>query len=928
MLDFFATQGCILLRIQPIESAAQAETYYSKSDAGYYEKPDDLRCAWVGKGAELLGLEGPPDYEQFKRLIHGLDPWSGRQLTSKLLDNRLAGWDVNIHCPKGVTTVIEQGDDRVQDALWEAARETVADLERYATTRVRKGGRQEDRVTGNLVGYAVEHAETRPAKDDKMPDPHRHIHMVIANLTFDKAEGEWKAVKFRPIMDLRKYFDRRFNQRFASKLAGLGYEIKTNWERDDKGHRKYMGWDVKGVPESVVKKFSRRSDEILKLAEELEETTDDNVWHPSYYDKLGAASRLKKRDDLTLDECRQYWNSRLTPAEARQIEDTIEQARLGLNPRPEPAAEQAMEYSLAHHFSRHSVVPVTSLEITSMERSMGRALPEDIEREGKKQGLLVRRGEATTKEVLAEERRIIDYARNGRGTVRPLAAGVEVPGLAKLSRDQQAVCRHIWRSSDKVMLIRGGAGTGKSTAARTAADGIEAAGKRVYAFALSSDASRDNLRRGGFKDADTIKRLLDDKNLQEEVRGQVIFLDEGSQVGSKMLRQAFDLADELGARVVIFGDQRQHGSVERGTTMQVLEEYAGLPVSELTEIRRQTHTEYKQAVAAIMKGDILAGHDILAKLGWIQQTPVFDHNKPLVDDYLEAVQTPKANGEMTTALVIAPTNIQGDAITSNIRQRLKEQELIGEKDEVFPTLKPLHWTEAERSDRGQYAGANVVVQFHRASGPFKAGQRVTASDLLAAKNYKLRGEHFSVYAPGEIGVSTGDVIRATANVFTKDKKHRFDNGAVQTVTGFTKAGDIRLANGWVLDKNVAHIKFGYVTTSFASQSRTCDRVFIAMGQESLPAMSAAQYYVSVSRGRSMAKIYSGLTPMTLREAITKIERRKSATELMAVPKPSWRLAQRAMAFMRSVRDKYRQWQEKAQHAIDLAVPQREVSYGR
>jgi TrwC relaxase len=74
---------------------------------------------------------------------------------------------------------IERGDSRIQDAFWEAARETVADLERYATTRVRKGGKQEDRLTGNLVGYAVEHAETRPAKDDHMPDPHRHIHMVF-----------------------------------------------------------------------------------------------------------------------------------------------------------------------------------------------------------------------------------------------------------------------------------------------------------------------------------------------------------------------------------------------------------------------------------------------------------------------------------------------------------------------------------------------------------------------------------------------------------------------------------------------------------------------------------------------------------------------------------------------------------------------------
>ena len=35
-------------------------------------------------------------------------------------------------------------------------------LEEYATTRVRVGGQQADRRTGNLVYYAVEHPETRP----------------------------------------------------------------------------------------------------------------------------------------------------------------------------------------------------------------------------------------------------------------------------------------------------------------------------------------------------------------------------------------------------------------------------------------------------------------------------------------------------------------------------------------------------------------------------------------------------------------------------------------------------------------------------------------------------------------------------------------------------------------------------------------------
>ena len=60
---------------------------------------------------------------------------------------------------------------------------------------------------------------------------------MLFNLTFDEAEGQWKAVKFRPIMDERKFFDRRFDMRFAHKLAELGYGIETKYRADGRG-----GW--------------------------------------------------------------------------------------------------------------------------------------------------------------------------------------------------------------------------------------------------------------------------------------------------------------------------------------------------------------------------------------------------------------------------------------------------------------------------------------------------------------------------------------------------------------------------------------------------------------------------------------------------------------------------------------------------------------
>src|SRR5438128_1165594 len=143
-----------MLRFTPIENARQAESYYAKSDSGYYLQADDLRREWGGKGAAMLGLAGPPDYEQFKRLLQGLDPHTGEQLTAKLSDDRVPGWDVTASVPKGVTTALERGDDRIRDVIWDAGRKALGELEEMATTRVRKGGRQEDRLTQNIVWYA------------------------------------------------------------------------------------------------------------------------------------------------------------------------------------------------------------------------------------------------------------------------------------------------------------------------------------------------------------------------------------------------------------------------------------------------------------------------------------------------------------------------------------------------------------------------------------------------------------------------------------------------------------------------------------------------------------------------------------------------------------------------------------------------------
>src|SRR6202040_221339 len=96
-------------------------------------------------------------------------------------------------------------------------------------------------------------------------------------------------------------------------------------------------------------------------------------------------------------------------------------------------------------------------------------------------------------------------------------------GLDGLSAEQQAAVRHVWESADQLMLIRGGAGTGKTTMMRPA---LARLGAPVVLLAPSADASRGQLRTEGFTDANTVAAFLGSDDMQRKVKNGIIWVDE------------------------------------------------------------------------------------------------------------------------------------------------------------------------------------------------------------------------------------------------------------------------------------------------------------------------------------------------------------------------------------------------------------------
>ncbi len=543
------------------------------------------------------------------------------------------------------------------------------------------------------------------------------------------------------------------------------------------------------------------------------------------------------------------------------------------DPPDENASARALEYAVGHVFERRSVVPERQLLATALRHGVGQATVEQVHRQADASELIVgqRAGRkmVTTREVLDEERRMVDFARKGRGTCRPFANRHDGFERDWLNDTQKAAVRHIVQSRDRVVLVRGAAGVGKTTLMQEAVEQIEAAGTKVLAFAPSAAASRGMLRAAGFRDADTVARLLVDEKLQRQAAGQLIWVDEAGLLGTKTMVEIFSLAHKLDARLLLSGDRRQHGSVERGAALRLLEEEAGLVPAEVKEIQRQAGA-YKAAVKSLSEGNVAEGFDRLDALGWVREIPIAERYQRLASDYLEAVTAGK------TALVVSPTHAEGHRITSEVRQALCAAGKLGADEREFTVLENASLTAAQRSDLVNYQPGDVI-QFHQNAKGYDRGERLLVGDSNALPlDHAAR---FQVFHTAELRLAPGDLVRITQNGQTADGKHRLHNGALYYVNRFDKEGNIVLDNGWTVAKDWGHLTHGYVVTSHASQGKTVDRVFVAQSSVSYPASSREQFYVSVSRGREQAIVYTH-NKAALREAITQSDERLSATELV------------------------------------------------
>ena len=869
-------------------SLVNARQYFREhlSAGDYYSQGMKVAGAWLGHGAAKLGLQGPVDEAAFLALCEGKNPATGQKLGQRMntvrngmgkdkVANRRIFFDFAIAPPKSVSVVALYQDDRILALHNEAVRQTMLELEKFAETRVRKAGLNGERITGNLVTACFQHDTSREL------DPHLHTHCVAFNATFDPAENRWKALHPAGMYRAQSFATNLYRHELCKGLRALGYEIENN----------ARGFEIKGVPQSVIARFSKRNQQINEETRRHLEIGSPVSDLGELRKRIAHGNRRRKLKDSTADRLRSSWSKQLTTDETK-----VMAALRFVQPVSAKPAEVAgiTAWADEHLFERRSVVNDYELMSAALARGRGEdfdlaALREAIEARGyiREDGT----SKLTSREVLRCELGIVIAAHDGRERHAPLNPGYQ-PAIA-LSEEQTVAVRQVLKSRDFITLFRGSAGTGKSFTLREVTQGLQAARHPVVVLAPQRQQVADLCANGLV--ATTLSHCLETRTLPPRA---VVLVDEAGQIGGKQMGELVALVKSCGGRLILSGDTRQHGAVQASDALRAIEEFSGLKAAVLRDIRRQDParaksaaerafvTSYRRAVKAASSGRIAESFENLDRLGCIREVAPEGRHAMLAREYLASLD------RQERALVVAQTWNEVNALNQTIRDELKAAGRIG-SGVTLKTYQAVDLDEAQKRDARYYQSGQFAYVLKR-YGRFAKGDVCPIAEanergLVLVKDGRrstmgYRYVHrLTIAVERETNIAPGDRLQLKFNGRSKEG-HSITNGELVTVRHIDDAGSLKIEDDRLTLKTLSPqqrlFNRGYAVTSYASQGKTVDTVLVA-DAACRAASNRNQWYVAISRGRKRVIVFTS-NKVELRASIEQSGDRSLALEMNLV----------------------------------------------
>ena len=412
-------------------------------------------------------------------------------------------------------------------------------------------------------GAAVDFAIHAPHEASDVRNHHAHLLMTtrqvtengLGEKTYLERENKWLLAHDLPttdmqLRDLRQRWEGIANERLA--MAGLDIRIdhRSHMERGlEIAPTEHMGvhatqMERKGLDVSRARldeEAARRNAELIR--EKPEQVLTLITGEKSVFDRHDVARALHR-----------YIND--DPQEFQSAFAKVMASPALVELQPERADPATGEIELARYSTRE-MVEIESGMIESAQRMHGA------------------HGHGV-------DRRHVERAIDGQDAAIQRSAG---DASARLSDEQRRAIEHI-TGPERIAVVVGYAGAGKSTMLAAAREAWEAEGYTVHGAALSGKAAEGLEESSGIQSRTLASWSRGWENDRGTIgRGDVFVIDEAGMVGSRQLARFVGEAEARGAKIVLVGDHEQLQAIGAGAPFRAITEEIGH--AELSEIRRQ-----------------------------------------------------------------------------------------------------------------------------------------------------------------------------------------------------------------------------------------------------------------------------------------------------------------------------------------------------
>jgi len=351
------------------DGAQWLSNHYAAND--YYCEGEKVVGTWVGKGAQIFGIEGrsiEPQDEAFLAIFSGKAP-AGEKLKQRASD--IIGYDFQCSAQKSVSIMaILGGDDRLFEAHRAAVTQSYQALETLACVQGRdEQGNKRRTTTGVLCSARFEHDTSRAL------DPHIHTHFATASFSISQA-GKRYALETHDMVKAIRYAGKVYQSALRRNVENLGYRTRDKFS--DKGQLE--GFEIDGISDELCEKYSQRRGEI-----EEEIAAFKSVYGreptPAEIHVIAKETRGAKLTEISTQEVRARQRERASADELAQIERVKAQA---LNARIENHANELDAAELVamvrdHLAERNATFAEHDVIAEALNRRMGKVSLSELE---------------------------------------------------------------------------------------------------------------------------------------------------------------------------------------------------------------------------------------------------------------------------------------------------------------------------------------------------------------------------------------------------------------------------------------------------------------------------------------------------------------------------------------------------------------------